>query len=322
VSKTGKIDFDDEFMRPSKRKKIGRIVAILFASLLVLFLSVVEFVMPYIGIKPYRRNVEDLRRWQAGVTPEAYGLRGEKISIETRDSVVLQAWLCRPTSDDSLRGTVIVLHGIGSCKETQFGRAQQLAAHGYAALLLDLRAQGESSGEYNTFGFREKYDLQDVVSTLEERFQQKNIGIWGASLGGAIALQAMGHDPRICFGIIESTFDEYIKVCVEYGEDYLGFKSRTLAQHVVDKAGSIAHFESDSVMPYQYAARIRVPMLFIHGDQDEKIPIDFNKRNYEVCPSENKAWLTVPGGRHNNLWMVGGEVLKKTVDGFLESIGG
>ena len=304
-------------------RKIIKPIIILLSILLLVGYFVVENVLPYAGIKPMRRQPEDLL-WMLpkGVKPENYGLRARYLKIQTPDSLQLSAMLVEANAD-STRATVVILHGISSCKEAELERAKILADAGYASLLLDLRAHGQSEGEFCTFGYREKYDLRAVADTLARLFPTRSMGIWGASLGGAVALQAMAVEPRYQFGIVESTFDEFDKVAMEYGADWLfGLRSHWLTDHVLRKSGQIAHFEPDSVKPVLSAAQINRPVLFLHGDKDSRIPMWFGLRNYEACPSADKRWYTVRGAGHNNLWRIAGDSMRQQVNLFLTVNGG
>ena len=285
----------------------------------ILAAFVVENVLPYYGIKPFRMvPAENAWRFPRGYTPENYGLTGRKISIPAKDGIRLSGWFLESRTDTA-KATVIILHGISSCKETQFDRAKILSDNGYNSVVLDLRAHGESGGEYCTFGYYEKYDIQAVVDSLLAMTNGKPVGIWGASLGGAVALQAMGLDRRISFGIIESTFDEFEKVAMEYGADMMfGLKSRWLTDHVLNKSGIIARFDPQSVKPVVSASAIDRPVLFMHGSRDDKIPIEFDRRNYDAVQSADKQWIMVEGAGHNDLWSVDGVDLKGRVLAFLE----
>lgn len=278
----------------------------------------VENWLPYYGIKPYRmKPAENTWRFPNGYLPENYGLNGQEISVKTKEGLTLKGWFFT-TNQDTAKATVIILHGISTCKETQFGRAKILTDNGFNAMPLDLRAHGESGGDYCTFGFYEKYDIQTAVDSALH-MAGKPVGVWGASLGGAIALQAMGLDERISFGIVESTFDEFEKVALEYGADLMfGIRSEALTGRVLRKSGDIAHFDPKDVKPVAAAAKIDRPMLFLHGDQDDKIPIGFNRRNFEAVQSPEKQWITVPGGGHSNLWRVAGKDLERQVLAFLK----
>ncbi|MDO8365857.1 MAG: alpha/beta fold hydrolase [Saprospiraceae bacterium] len=302
-------------------KKTLKPLAIIITLFLLGAAFLVENVLPYSGIKPRRHKPEDML-WllPKGVKPEDYGLRAREINIQTPDSLSLSALLVESNTDSTL-ATVVLLHGISACKEVHLERAKVLADEGYASLLLDLRAHGQSEGEYCTFGFQEKNDLRAVADTLAKLFPTRPMAIWGASLGGAIALQAMAVEPRYSFGIIESTFDEYNKVAMEYGADMMfGLRSHWLTDRVLDKSGRIGHFEPDSVKPVVAAARIDRPVLFIHGDKDARIPKWFGERNYEACPAGDKQWYLVRGAGHNNLWKIAGDSMRVEVLQFLRSV--
>lgn len=283
----------------------------------------VEKVLPYAGIKPMRRTAEDMNWFlPKGLNPDSYDLKTQKIDLFTPDSLHLKALMVAADRDTPL-ATIVLIHGISGCKETQLERAKVLAEAGYASLLLDLRAHGESGGTYCTFGVKEKNDLRVVADTLEQRFPTQMLGIWGASLGGAVALQAMAVEPRYQIGIIESTFDEYEKVAMEYGARWMfGLRSTWLTHHILEKAGKIAQFEPDSAMPVRAASQIERPVLFIHGDRDARIPMRFGEHNFDVCPSPTKKWYRVHGGGHSNLWRKEYEALKRETIGFLQQHSG
>lgn len=299
-------------------KKLLKIALVLFGLGVVGLVFAIENLLPYYGIKPFRMVPEEHSwRFPKGYLPENYGLSGTEISVTCKDGVVLRGWFL-PAKTDSARATVVVLHGISSCKETQFERARILADMGFNSFALDLRAHGESGGDYCTFGYYEKYDLQAVADSLSARTGGLPLGIWGASLGGAISLQAMALDRRYAFGVIESTFDEFEKVAIEYGADWLlGLRSQWLVDRVLHKSAAIARFDPWAVKPVEAAAGIDRPILFLHGDADDKIPMAFNRRNFEAVPTPEKQWITVPGGGHSDLWRVAGPQLTLQVEEFL-----
>lgn len=300
-------------------------ITVFFLFLLPLGLFfVVENVLPYSSIKPWRlKPSENPWRFPNGYRPENYGLQGETLHCMAPDSMSLVAYFSKSREKDS-KGTIIILHGIASCKETQYAKAANLAANGWNSLVVDLRAHGESGGEYCTFGHYEKYDLKTVLDSLllkKPELAPKPIGIWGASLGGAIALQCLAFDPRYDMGIIESTFDEFVNVAEEYGADMmLGLRNRQLTERVLRKSGAIAHFDPFAIKPVEAAASIQVPTLFIHGEADEKIPISFNRRNYDAVPNPHKRWIPVPGARHRDVWGAAGGALQRQVLDFLNTI--
>ncbi|MBL7825414.1 MAG: alpha/beta fold hydrolase [Saprospiraceae bacterium] len=292
--------------------------------LLCLFLGggyyAVENIFPYMGIKPWRMvPAENAWKFPNGYKPSDFGVEAETLKVKTADGLNLSALVINSRLDTTY-GVMVMLHGISNCKETNLPAARMLSDSGYACLLLDLRAHGESDGEYCTFGYTEKHDLKTVADTVSARFPGKPIGIWGASLGGAISLQAMENDSRFEFGIIESTFDEFPHVAAEYGADYmLGIRSTWMVNRVLKKSGEIAHFDPFSVKPVESAAKINRPVLFMHGDKDARIPPEFNKRNFEALKHPLKKWISVQNGGHSNLWKRDGAMLRTEVFKFLQA---
>ena len=79
----------------------------------------------------------------------------------------LSVSVVEPTSHDAtVRGTVLVVHGIFGRSITMLHTAHRLAAAGYRAVLVDLRGHGRSTGEYLTYGKQEARDLSQVVNEL------------------------------------------------------------------------------------------------------------------------------------------------------------
>ena len=303
-------------------KKFLKIAGVLFVLFIFGTYIAIEHVLPYAPIKPRRMLAKNnLARFQNKILPSDYGLSGKRIEILTPDSLKLVGYFLK-SNQAKAKGNIILLHGIADCKEGQFGRAEFFCDEGYNAIVFDGRAHGESGGDFCTFGFYEKYDVRAVVDFILKNDSNKNIGIWGSSLGGAIALQAMGIDDRIKFGIVESTFDELNNVIRTYGKNLLGINSIWLANTVLKTSGEIAHFNPEEVKPDISAEHIHQPIFFAHGDCDEKIPIAFNKNNFEHCASTHKSFEIVKNAQHQNLWAVGGEEYEIKLAEFLKKFGG
>jgi pimeloyl-ACP methyl ester carboxylesterase len=296
-------------------KKILIVILLIFFIVGVIsVLIAINHILPYAGILPRRLVVQTpVEQLESKILFKDYNLLAKSLQIKTTDNVLLKGYFTYATTDTA-NTTIILLHGIGNCKENQLGKAKMLADAGYNSVVLDLRAHGESGGKYCTFGYYEKEDVKLFVNEIVKINQNSTVGIWGNSLGGAIALQTMAMDDRIGFGIIESTFDEFNKVALEYGADYLlGYKIKWLTNYVLNKSGAIAHFNPNDIKPVVAAKSITKPVLFIHGDADHKIPIEFNRNNYNAVPSNQKEWITVKGAGHHNVGAVGGEALNDAI---------
>ncbi len=96
------------------------------------------------------------------------------------------------------KGTIILIHGIRGNRCYYDGLSQTLNKNGYNTLALDLRGHGDSEGTICTFGAKEKSDIVSAIDHLKEQYNISDmIGIWGQSLGGSVALQALAIDNRL-----------------------------------------------------------------------------------------------------------------------------
>lgn len=294
-------------MKYFTKKNIFRFtVAMLFLGIVgVAF--VVENIMPYMPISPIRRTRDadpaDLKNFQT-------------LDIEVEKGLILRGYFAPATQ---AKATLILVHGIGSFKESFISFAKFLNHRHINVLLYDQRAHGKSDGKYCTFGYYEKKDISKIIDTLQ-KMDTRPIGIFGASLGGAVALQALAEDKRLQFGIIESTFNTLENVVAEYGKGYFGFRSEWLARHVLRKSAVIANFDPFSVRPSESCKQIRQPIFFAHGTDDPKIPMSFNKENFVNTASTQKIFYEVQGAKHSNLHVVGGDAYKSKLVKFIDSV--
>ncbi|MGB0403708.1 MAG: alpha/beta hydrolase [Salibacteraceae bacterium] len=234
-------------------------------------------------------------------------LPGKYITFESFDKVELSCYLTY-SSRDIAKGTIILLHGIRSNKECFIGLVNKLSLLGYNSVALDSRAHGGSKGVHCTFGVKEKQDISELINVLEKREGiTGNVGVWGQSLGGAIALQAMGIDKRIQFGIIESTFSEFRTITNDYFKYHVGFNIPPLTNYLVYRAGLIANFDPAEACPSKYCININQPILIVHGNQDNRIAIKYAKENFENISGKKKNFIEVEGANHLNVWKVGGD---------------
>jgi uncharacterized protein len=315
-------------------RRLLRVMAWTLPFLFLFGLWAVEQILPYWPIKPFRQNPEQSSwRIPRGPNPESYGLRAEAFEVRTPDSILLQGfYISAPKTTipvaystvkpakipKAISKTIIILHGISSCKEFFLPVAEKLVGEGINVVLLDLRAHGQSGGEYCTFGYYEKQDISAVVDMLLQRDATQKIGVMGHSLGGAIALQVLAYDKRLQFGVIESTFTSLESVVEQYGVNYFGIRSPWLARHTLDKSAVIARFDPYAVVPVESARQITQPVFVSHGDSDERIPWQLGRQNFEQVGSPDKQWYLIPNAGHNGIWKAGGAAYESALMAFLK----
>jgi len=207
------------------------------------------------------------------------------------------------------------LHGISSCKEDQAELCGWLNGLGFEAVAFDLRAHGESEGEYCTFGFREK---EDVSAFLDQHSSELPTFIWGSSLGGAVALQSLGHDKRLRGGIVFSAFATLEEIALDRQVQLTGLSWTWLRDYTLWRCGSLAEIDPLAVAPEIACRSIEQPVLLVHGDRDMQITVGYARRNYAAISSPARLLIEVEGAGHNDLWERGGTELRASLQGFLD----
>lgn len=288
--------------------------------LIILFLIQASFVLlvagPLILLKPTRRT----RQWYAQRTqllhPTDANLSYRDIAVETFDGFTLHGWLI-PRS--CAKGTIVYLHGVGDCKIGGLPFARYFYDRGFSVFLLDLRAHGESEGMYCTYGFYEKYDVSSALSVLYslKDFECGKIGVFGTSMGGAIAIQTAAIDRRIAAVASEGSFTNLRTIFVDYQKRIIKLPWHFLRNVALVHSQRLANFKARLVAPLDEIKNIRCPVLIAHGSMDSLIKVDYARMLFDAAP-EPKQLVLVENANHSDVWEVGGEKYAQQLEEFFE----
>ena len=297
------------------------LLLIVLVFLLLSFLAFVSAMLLFIGpvmlLQPYRRTTEYYRRRTALLRPSDAGLHYEEITLNTAEGIPLRCWLIGAGA--RARGTVLYLHGVSEAKIAGIPMSRALNAKGFNVFLYDSRRHGESGGTFCTYGFYEKYDASMVINYMVSRTDLTlgNIGVFGNSMGAAVAIQLASIDPRVKavvaesgFATLRSVFDDYQKRMVKLPWHYL----RNL---VIRRSEKLAHFKARMVSPLDAAQSIHVPILFVHGTADDRIKSHYSEMVFHNANEPKELWL-IPKAQHHNLAEIGGGEYMEKICGFFE----
>ncbi len=299
--------------RPRWVRRLAICLAGFAVFLVVAVVAAGYFFGPYAVIVPGR--LERTMKYH-GRMPADLGLNGERFDVEVEPDLWLRGWFLRTAGTPE--GTVILLHGHGSCKESDFPLAKMLAEHGYNSIVYDSRGHGESGGKYCTFGYYEHQDCSHVLDEAERRFGPLGpVAVQGASFGGAVALQTLAVDHRFRCGISESTFATLREVVRSDARGVLHFSWHAPVDSALRRAGEIAHFPAESISPERAAADIECPVLIIHGTADQRIPLHDGERIFHSLKSPGCEWYAVTGAGHGGVWNKDPAEYERRVLGFL-----
>ena len=72
---------------------------------------------------------------------------------------------------------------------------------------------------------------------------------------------------------------------------------------------------SDSYSTTEALANCKVPVLFIHGTDDNFVPVEMTYKNYKACASDKRLFI-VPGAEHGMSYLVDKQGYENTVKEF------
>ncbi|HUA36906.1 MAG TPA: alpha/beta fold hydrolase [Candidatus Sulfopaludibacter sp.] len=174
----------------------------------------------------------------------------------------------KPGTKD-IRGTIFLLHGYGLNKETMMPWALVLAEAGYRVVLVDLRGHGHSTGDRIYFGGIERTDLMQCLDALRQQHVCAGpVGALGISYGAVLALQWAAIDPRVQSIVAISPYpdpgtavDRYLKT---FAPNLTWRTDRKAAALVASHLAEFPDLATETAI-----RRIKHPILFVRGEQDE-----------------------------------------------------
>jgi len=217
--------------------------------------------------------------------PGSYGLKSEEVWITTADGVKINAWFFPNASSAEV---LLCFHGNAENIGYALPRMKTLSRLGTNLLAVDYRGYGKSEGSPSEPGVYRDAEAAYRYLTVGRGFSPKNILIYGQSLGGAVAIDLASK--RDCGGlVVESSFTS----------------GRDMARRVfiIPLLEYVPKSRFDSIAKI---AKVRAPVLILHGTQDEGIPFSMGEKLYQAAP-EPKRFLPVPGAGHSDVFLTGGE---------------
>lgn len=213
----------------------------------------------------------------------------EPIEIVARDGLKVRGYLTMPNGTDGKKLPMIVLvHGGPHGPYDEYGfdyEAQLFASRGYVVLQVNYRGSGGRGRAFQSAGYgkwgREMQD--DVTDAVRWAIQDgvadpKRICIYGGSYGAYSALTGVFREPdlyRCAVGMagvydLPLMFERGDIQTIERGIRYMRMAIGTDVEELKRRS------------PVYNADRIRVPVLLLHGKEDERAPYEHAKRLREA----------------------------------------
>lgn len=261
-----------------------------------LVLIIVVALVVYFSISAYTAiSLTKIPRIPLEDPPTSVGLIYEDVSFPSRvDGVTLRGWYI-PGGDPSI---IIVNGGWRNRADSKIGTldlTRDLVDNGYSVLLFDFRGRGESEGEGRILTYTDR-DIGGAIDYLLGR-EHTSLIIIGFSSGAASSLN-FDTDDGVEAMVLDSCFANLHEALLRQGviEGHQELLIKIFSPGILLMAKAIPGFDGKD--PLSKVADVQCPILFIHGEIDESIPLTDAYELYQAGNNPSNAIWVVPNAGH------------------------
>ncbi|MCR4924515.1 MAG: alpha/beta hydrolase [Lachnospiraceae bacterium] len=245
----------------------------------------------------------------------------ETYYITSKDGLRLRATLLR--AKEETNRYVFCIHGYRNTGFREFDSISRFY-HGLGinVFIIDQRACGESDGKFITYGYKECDDCIEWLKFMRKEFgENTEIILHGVSMGAATVMLMTGRmlPNNIVFAVEDCGYSSL------KGQLYHTFSNYHLPAALaygLFRVSSRLHcdFDPNDCNPIEGVEQSNIPILFVHGEEDDFVPFEMVYANYDACPSPVKKLITVPGAKHGQAFEADSQVrdeIKKMIETYL-----
>jgi dipeptidyl aminopeptidase/acylaminoacyl peptidase len=209
-------------------------------------------------------------------------------------------------SRDKIHPALCICHGIPATPPDPTDKgytllAQRFCHAGFITLIFSFRGTGKSEGNLDILGWTR--DLQAALDSLYslEEVDKAHICLLGFSGGAAVSVYTAAHDPRVSLVVTCACPADFHSLHqTETAVEAIQRFRQIGAIRDKDFPPSIEEWQKgfETISPIDWVDRISPrPLLLVHGDADELIPLEHARRLYQKA-KEPKELKTILGARH------------------------
>jgi len=234
---------------------------------------------------------------ELSATPSQRGLDFENVTLRTKDHYLINGWLMKHPRAAS---TMLYFHGNAGNIADRLDKISVFYNLGLNVFIIDYRGYGKSQGKPSEHGiYEDALAAYDYLAARPDIARDK-IWAYGASLGGAVAVDLSTKRHLACL-IIDSSFSS----AADMGKTIYPLIPSFFLQTKMDSSAKIKN--------------ITIPKLFFHSPEDRVVPIRLGRKLYEAAPSPKK-FIETSGG-HNDNHVVTQEIWIQGIREFLKPLG-
>lgn len=240
----------------------------------------------------------------------------ERVEMINREKMKLVGHFLNNNS----KKTAIIVHGYGGSYVEMQPYCRFFAERGFNVLAVDNRAHGESEGQCLGFGWYDRLDVCDWIDFVNRILDEQKIVLFGLSMGATAVCCAAGEKlPQNVVGIIsDCAFANGKKQLVFSAKKKMPF-SAVFVNFFARFLRRIQDFDLDKVDAVKALRTCSVPILLIHGDCDEVVPIENMFDLFGAVQSGLCQTYVVSGAGHALSYATAGILYENKINSFLRN---
>jgi len=191
------------------------------------------------------------------------------VKIPAVDGGFLEVWRIEPEGQS--KGIVVFAHGWGRNRDRMVPRARMFGEWGFTTVIHSARDHGGSSSckLMNAMKFAE--DIEAVLDWINQP-----VILYGHSAGaGGSIIAASRNQGRINLLFLEACYAYTKKALLNLYRWYNPFFGKYFAPVVLFWMDLLYKKRMDRFSPAVLAAKLRMPVMLVHGEKDQRFPLDY-----------------------------------------------
>jgi pimeloyl-ACP methyl ester carboxylesterase len=250
-------------------------------------------------------------------TAESVGLSVTNAEFVASDGIPLRGWW---SAGDPSMPVIIFVHGLNRSRVELLERAAESSRRGYGVLLFDLRNHGESGKAYTTIGIFESRDVCAASSWVHEKAGARPQILWGVSMGASSAILAGRQCPGFAAVVSDSSFLSFRDTIGHHLTLFFRLPAFPIANLIVAITALRMGFNPDDGDVEAAIRSLNIPILFIAGTADRRMPPALAERMFRASPNPLKQLLVISGAGHGEAFATDREKYLNSVYRFLETV--
>jgi uncharacterized protein len=223
-------------------------------------------------------------------------LGARDVWLNSADRARIHGWFVQ---EPESRLVTVFLHGNAGNITHRYQHFREITSAGSSVLMIDYRGFGRSTGNPTEKGLYADADAA-YQYIVKSGYPPEQIVVHGESLGAAVAVDlASRHRCRAL--VMEAPFTS----------------AGAVAATVLPLVGPLLVRSFDS---RHKITRVRAPVLFVQGSEDQVVPIRLGQALFAMAPEPKTFWM-IPGAGHNDIIETAGAQYRQRLRSFYENLG-